>query len=638
MRHVFSYSVTFSIAFVLLCGCSETASKTSYRDGQPDSRTGTWIGGSWVGGTSLDERERPASSPRRLRWELWAFERDALGEPLQNTTIARGDAFARNGDRKSALKEYEAAMKQPMSGPEREGLTMRIAGVYLTLDDPERALSALSNYFRTTGRGVGQVGPRFSLLFGYAYARKGDYNQSLAWLSRSQALATPASGSLVETEDAIKELLSTLDGDDFEKLAGSWTGDIYVHTQFGVERNRRTYSPEVAAAFGKRPFWSDFEGTTQGVPDLGGGLPSGSVGVLLPLTGQFASLGVSVKNGIEIAREGSAPEQQSLLVVRDSLGSPTEAVTQARQLLADSKVSAVLGPLLTEEAIAVSEVMVRSRVPMVSFSKRSDFRTGGNIFRIAPTAESQVASLAAVVINQIGMKRFAIVSPEDPAGQEFTRLFKERVIELGGRIVYEASYAKDNAGILMGISQEVERSGAEGLFFPDSLTAASRFFPNISEATRKKMRPLGLANWDNPRAMIQSAHALQGAMFVSPFYADSARPMVKQFVDVYKAKFRATPDFLAAQGFDTASMLLSAFGTLAPGASLAEALHSMGQFEGVTGQVRVNEQGEFDRIFTVVELGEGKLREVGAAEGSAQVPTFRMSGNNAQTESSATNQ
>ena len=617
MKTSYAFRSFFGASLQILCatamvlsGCS--SSDTSYRGGAPYS----------IGGKGQPPAPPTAGGVDRFPWDLWAPERDAIGEPLQNQIIIRGDGFVRAGDRKGALVQYELAGKQALAPAEREGLAMRLAAVQLTLDQPELALGALSDFFRSTGRSVNQVGARFSLLFGYAYARKNNFIQALAWFSRCNSLSTPASGTAASASAAVRKVLATLDNENFEQLAVRWQGDPFIHQLIGESRKIRAERGDAALALNHRPFWEEFERSGRDTGGFGAGSTLTRVGVLLPLSGQHASLGASVKNGIELARDGSAPDRPLELVVRDTLGQPMEAVAKARQLIGNEQVGAVLGPLLADEASSVGDVMSRSRIPLVSFSKRSDFHTGFNIFRIAPTAESQIDSLLSAAVGQRGLRRFAMIYPEDASGDEFSVIFRAKAEELGARIVYAANYPKESESVFVGLAQEVELSGAEAVFFPDGLAAASRFFATISEGFRKRIRPLGLANWDSTRALLQSANALQGALYVSPFFVASDRPLVKQFVEVYQAKYRGKPDFLAAQGFDAASMLFAALTRASSAPDLGAALHGLDAFEGVTGRVSVSATGEFERIFPVIELRDGKLSEVGAAAESA-APLFQ---------------
>ncbi len=594
-----------SLVLVLLSLISCADRRTSYR-------------GSTQGARLADSREyKPGpTEARRFPWELWSYGRDLKGERISSITVVRADESLRSGDRVGALTQYEQSLKEGLSFDEKEAVVFRIAGCQLAFDHPEQVLITLSGYFRGIGTGVDRVPPKFSLLFAYAYGRKGDYDQALAWFVRTTEVSGQGDSLKESAKYAAERMIRTATDERFEVLAAAWSGDMFVRELMGTERSRRASNSVSTLAIGKRPFFEDFEGgnSSASLPlppvDMGNGP---KLGVLLPLSGQFADLGMGIKNGLELSLAGARALDgfTAELVVKDSLGLPSEAVTQAKQLFLQDRVRAVVGPLLAEEAVAVSSLAVQSGIPMVSFSKRSDFRTGDYIFRLAPTAEAQIQSLVEACAGDLGMRKFAIVYPDDDSGREFASVFKRQLQSRGLSIVYESSFPKDNADALIERAKELEKVSVEGVFFPDSLTVASRFFSSVAESARKRMRPLGLANWDSAQEILHSATVLNGAVFVSPFFRESSRPVVSQFIKLYRDKYGVDPDFLAAQGFDAGTMILAALRRERnEGNSLASSIRAIDTYQGLTGKIHVDSKGEFARRFSVVQLQDGVLTEL----------------------------
>jgi hypothetical protein len=177
---------------------------------------------------------------------------------------------------------------------------------------------------------------------------------------------------------------------------------------------------------------------------------------------------------------------------------------------------------------------------------------------------------------------------------------------------------------LVAIAQEIEVIPLDGIFLPDSLTVASRLFSSIAPAVRGRIRPLGLATWDNPGLLANSRTVLSGAVFVSLFFTASSRPAVTTFTQSYFEQYRVKPDFLAAQGFDAATLVASAVAQQRlSGAPFAVALGSIGAYEGLTGTMTIDESGEIRRSFAVVELRDDTIAELV----NPVTPAFVMRGN-----------
>jgi branched-chain amino acid transport system substrate-binding protein len=339
--------------------------------------------------------------------------------------------------------------------------------------------------------------------------------------------------------------------------------------------------------------------------------------VLLPLSGEFASLGESTRNGIELA----LGQESDLIaaIFKDTGGDSTRASASASEMITTDAPNVILGPLLSEQANAVSDVVRRDGLPLLTFSKKDSFQTGDGVFRLGPTASSQVESLLESAAK-FGLQRFAVVSPADANGQEFARVFKSRAPAYGVQVVFEASYPKESADALVNIAREVENARPQAVFLPDSLLHASRFFSLISAESLHEIRPVGPASWDNPTELNQSRSVLEGAIFVSPFFMQSKNPSVLRFIDAYKARFKQSPNFLAAQGFDAATIVAAALRQGSEsGNSFSVALQGLGRYEGLTGTMQVENSGEIKRSYSVVEFRAGSIRELGEANSAVPV-------------------
>jgi len=334
--------------------------------------------------------------------------------------------------------------------------------------------------------------------------------------------------------------------------------------------------------------------------------------VILPLSGPFAALGKGTKQGIELAMEGRAP-QGITLEVRDDSGDSVQAVAAARELIGAGNAAMVLGPLLTEPALRVSEVLRVERRPMVAFAKSGSFPPGDGMYRLGPTPESQVRSLIERTNTAYAYTRYALVYPQDPSGEEFARVFRNEIEGLGLQLVYESSYARDDFPAMIPIAKELEAKDPQAVFFPDSLKSAVRFFSYLSGGKGTKVRPLGTASWDTAAELQQSRAVIDGAVFVSPFFKRSSRPEIVRFIDAYRARYGTDPDFLAAQGFDAATLALEGLSYAREnGTPLAESFSSIGMYQGLTGGIKVSADGELVREFSVVNFERGALVELGA--------------------------
>ncbi|MDC0358329.1 hypothetical protein OAO01_05885, partial [Oligoflexia bacterium] len=183
--------------------------------------------------------KEPVRLVRRMPWEMWPLSRSLHGFPLRNLKMLQGDEFLKDGSPRKALNEYLAAREETLSVSETESLVIRISSTELALDLPERALGTLSRYFDHIGKTVNEVDVRFSLIFAYAYGRKGSFDQSFAWFSRINGISGGQGGMADAAEQGTSLLLRSVAPKAFDAIAQTWDADAFVNALVSKERLRR---------------------------------------------------------------------------------------------------------------------------------------------------------------------------------------------------------------------------------------------------------------------------------------------------------------------------------------------------------------------------------------------------------------
>lgn len=564
----------------------------------------------------------------RYGWEAWPSERDLDGLSLRNAIIIRGDELIDEGKRKEALAEYKRVKPDGLTLGEKDALALRIASTQLSLRQAKTALATVSSYFRTSGKSVEDADPYFSLVLGYGYAAIDDIDQSFAWLSRANRTSSRQITAGNAARMGVSRIAQSFPPDEIETVADAWRADTFVSGILGQERRRRSYGgPIVALGDQKEGLYEKMKVTltldNEGNYRDGGSVDSGYgsidrptertgtvVGVILPLTGKFSALGANTKNGIELALSASVSPAISP-IFKDDGGSSSQSVALAQDLSNIEHAAFILGPLLSESAEAVAQMTSDATSPVITYSKKEVFAGGRGAFRLGATSSSQVRSLFNAIETKLGLKKLAVVYPDDDSGREFGRLFKEAAQQRGMTLAYEGGYRRTDPDGLLRVASEVEAVQPDGIFFPDNIIEATRFFTALKPAVRQAVVPLGPASWDNEAQLNRSKNVLEGAVFVSPFFAASRKEIIVRFVEAYQSRYKSKPDFLAAQAFDSATLALAALRKqISDGISFSQALTAVERYEGLTGTIQVQPSGEIDRNFEIVTLSQGALVEL----------------------------
>ncbi len=161
------------------------------------------------------------------------------------------------------------------------------------------------------------------------------------------------------------------------------------------------------------------------------------VGITISTTGPAASLGVPQRNSVALLPKEVAGEAIDYIVLDDGADS-TRAVANARKLIEENGVDALIGSSTTPASLAMIDVAAEKKVPMISLAasarliepmdeqRRWVFKT--------PQNDSLMADAIAADMAKHGVKTVGFIGFNDAYGDgwlnEATRAFKQRGIDL----------------------------------------------------------------------------------------------------------------------------------------------------------------------------------------------------------------
>lgn len=141
-----------------------------------------------------------------------------------------------------------------------------------------------------------------------------------------------------------------------------------------------------------------------------------NIGVIASLTGPAAALGAETKKAVGMFPATIGSEKVNYILLDDGTD-PTNAVKNARKLISEDKVDAILGPNLISTAMAIADVANGEKTPMVSVAPldvSGDKR--GYVFRSEPSAELMVNRLVADMLEG-GAKTVGFIGFSDSWGE-----------------------------------------------------------------------------------------------------------------------------------------------------------------------------------------------------------------------------
>jgi len=339
------------------------------------------------------------------------------------------------------------------------------------------------------------------------------------------------------------------------------------------------------------------------------------VGLGAPFTGDYATYGASHKGGAEIAMAelnsgGGVNGGQVSLELGDDLGDPKQAVLVAQKFIDDTSIVVINGHMFSGATIAAGAKYETAGLPMISPSAtQPDISSlGAFVWRICMTDAVQGKGLADYSLTTLGKQKIAIMYDNSDYGRGLADAYESGVKAAGGTIVGKEQYAAGDTDFK---AQLTKLKGAS----PD-LLFLSGYYPEGSKIAQQArelgmdVQMLGSDGYASDELPKLGGAAVEG-MLVSTFFdytKDDAA--VQKFVDAYKAaNDGANPDWFAANSYDV--MMLAAQAAKNAGkndrAAINDALGSIGTYQGISGPVTFDENGDVIKPLQIVVVQDGAL-------------------------------
>ena len=284
------------------------------------------------------------------------------------------------------------------------------------------------------------------------------------------------------------------------------------------------------------------------------------IGLMLPYTGTFASVGISIDNAFRlyVAEKGGKLGGRELeYVVLDDESEPAKAADNAGRLVNRDKVDVLVGTVHSGVQMGVIKVARESNMLLIIPNAGAGAATGAlcapNIFRSSFSNWQMIHPLGKVMWEK-GHKTAVWISWKYAAGEERFVSFKEGYEKLGGKIVKELWLPFPNVEFQALLTEiAAAKPDAVACFFAGG--GAVKFTKDYEAAGLKGKIPLysdGFLTEGTLRAQGSSAQGI----FTTLHYADGLEfPRDKTFRLAYAKAYKLQPDVYAVQGYDAAQML-----------------------------------------------------------------------------------
>lgn len=314
-----------------------------------------------------------------------------------------------------------------------------------------------------------------------------------------------------------------------------------------------------------------FTGCGGGDSGSGGGGSADSneiiIGSNFELTGNVAQYGTNANNGLKLAIKevndaGGINGKKIKLVEADNKSDAAESVNAATKLISDDKVVAIIGPAVTANVIAESQVADDNKIPVIGPAATNPDVTVENgkvkpyIFRacfIDPQQSEVMAQFARK--DLMANKAVIYVDSSSDYSKSLGKIFKEKFEADGGVVVMEEAFLAKDQDFKAALTK-IQTANADVIFVP-------AYYEEVGKIV-KQARELGITaailgadGWDDSKVVdIAGKDALNNTYFCTHCF--EGEDSMKAFVEAFKKEYNADPNSFSALGYDAGKMLIDA--------------------------------------------------------------------------------
>jgi branched-chain amino acid transport system substrate-binding protein len=353
------------------------------------------------------------------------------------------------------------------------------------------------------------------------------------------------------------------------------------------------------------------------------------VGLMVSATGPTSAIGIPQKNTAELLPKRVRDVTIEYFQLEDG-GDTTRAVQNAKKLIAEDHIDALIGPSTTPNALAILDIVAENKVPLLATVGTSSVVEPIDAKRrwVFKTTQNDDLIAAALIrhMTKAGVTTVGFIGFNDPYGENWFKVFGGLAEKAGIRIVASERYARNDQSVT---GQVLKLIAAK----PDAVLIAAVGGPAVlPQATLYDQGYKGRVYQTHAVATddfirlgkekVEGTVLAAGSMLVIDDVADGdpIKKVASSYMGAYEKQFGLRPATFGANTYDAGLLLQRAIpialkaakpGTEAFRVALRDALEQERDVVGCQGVFNMsptNHNGMDERARVLVVVKDGKFR------------------------------
>ena len=345
--------------------------------------------------------------------------------------------------------------------------------------------------------------------------------------------------------------------------------------------------------------------------------PPVKIGYLGGLTGRTADLGTGGRNGVQIAvdqinAQGGIQGRKVELILKDDANDAETAKKATRELI-DAKVAAILGPMTSNVAVAVTPLVSEARVLMVGGSVTTNDLTGKDDFFFRTIAASTVhaATMADYLFESRKIRNVAAaVNHSNKAYAESWIInFERAFVARGGKVVKQVPYTSAADTDFAHLARQLLEGNPQAVILVTNAVDAALFANQVRNQKGKAL--MVTAEWAGTGKLTElGGNNVEG--YIVPQYLDpqGASAPYQAFRDAYKQRFQQEVGFPGVVAYNAAHVVFKSLAEQKNGETLKQTVLRLRKFPGLQGDVVFDDHGDVQSRTFLTEVQNGQYNLV----------------------------
>ena len=329
------------------------------------------------------------------------------------------------------------------------------------------------------------------------------------------------------------------------------------------------------------------------------------VGVLAPLTGNFAIFGERIRNAIELAKADLGDKAENFEIIYEGACQPEETVTAVQKLLSVDKVSWFGGSFCLIGLVPVISLVQGADTFIFNIATNPDSTLNQpHVFSTNKSVKADAEALATFATTELQAKTAASFHYVTPLGEDYGKYFFQYFTQ-NGRVVLSDQKIQLDASDFRTELIKMKTLNPDLIFVIHLAQPLGNFI--------KQARELGITSKilshseaEDPNVLEVAGSAAEG-FFISSSEPKTKTSVVRDFEKRYQEKYSTPPDVIAANAYDAFTLQVLAWwecnGEIA---CMENSFRSIKEYAGVSGNLTMNPDGSTTKpvLFKVVKNGK----------------------------------